>query len=294
MLTVPLIIEKIYRNRIRPSMTRSPLTRSLMKAGFIRRILSRLAVRKLMHFFGGELRFFGIGGAPLAPDVEQFLVEGRFPYAIGYGLTETAPLLAGFNPSHAVRRSVGSVLKGVTLRIDQPDPVTGEGEIVARGPNIMKGYYRDELKTAEVFTPDGYFRTGDLGYLDDSGILYIRGRLKNMILGANGENIYPEEIEALLNSREIVTESLVLQHKGRLVARVHLNLEVLEERYRHLKESAAEFQHHFQARAQEILDELKGHVNQQLAKNTRLQMLILQIQPFEKTPTMKIKRFLYT
>ena len=296
MLTVPLIIEKIYRASVRPALTKSPVMRMLMKAGITRKLLSRAAAGKLMKFFGGQLRFFGVGGAPLAPDVEKFLIEGKFPYAIGYGLTETSPMISGFGPADAVYRSVGTVMKGIAVRIENPDPVTREGEIVVQGPNVMQGYYKDEKKTAEVFTPDGFFRTGDLGYRDKQGILYIRGRSKNMILGANGENIYPEEIEAVLNSREIVNESLVMEYKGKLVARVHLKLEVmemLEERIKHLKDNAAEFQQQLQTKADEMLAELMANVNQHVARNSKLQMIILQVQPFEKTPTQKIKRFLY-
>jgi len=265
----------------------------MMKMGFTRKLLSRAAAKKLIKFFGGQLRFFGIGGAPLAPDVEKFLLEGRFPYAIGYGLTETSPMISGFGPADAVYRSVGSVMEGISIRIDNPDPVNQEGEIVVKGPNVMKGYFREPEKTSEVFTQDGYFRTGDLGYINEKGILFIRGRLKNMILGSNGENIYPEEIEAVINSEEIVSESLVMQYKGNLVARVHLNLEILEERFKHLKENANDVQHQLQARSDEILDELLIHVNQHVARNSKLQMMILQVQPFEKTPTKKIKRFLY-
>jgi len=293
MLTVPLIIEKIYRSKVRPALTKSPALRFLMKIGFTRKLLSRAASRKLEKFFGGSLRFFGVGGAPLAPDVEKFLIEGGFPYAIGYGLTETSPMVAGFDPSHAVYRSVGTVMDGITVRIDNPDPVTHEGEIVVDGPNVMKGYYKDEEKTKEVFTSDGYFRTGDLGYTDKKGILYIRGRSKNMILGANGENIYPEEIEAVINSKEIVSESLVMQYKGKLVARVHLKVEVMEERVKHLKENATDFQVQVQAIADEVLEELMIQVNQHVSLNSRLQLMILQVQPFEKTPTHKIKRFIY-
>jgi len=296
MLTVPLIIEKIYRASVRPALTKSPLMRLLMKAGFTRRLLSKAAARKLMKFFGDQLRFFGVGGAPLAPDVEKFLIEGKFPYAIGYGLTETSPMISGFGPADAVHRSVGTVMQGITIKIENPDPVTQEGEIVVSGPNVMQGYYKDQEKTAEVFTPDGFFRTGDLGYRDNKGILYIRGRSKNMILGANGENIYPEEIEAVLNAREIVSESLVMEYKGKLVARVHLKLEEmekLEERFMHLKENAAEFQKQLQAKADEMLSELMINVNQHVSRNSKLQKIILQVQPFEKTPTLKIKRFLY-
>lgn len=293
MLTVPLIIEKIYRSSIKPALTRSAPLRLLMKIGPTRKLLSRAAAGKLKKFFGEELRFFGVGGAPLSPDVEKFLFEGGFPYAIGYGLTETSPMVAGFGPSDAVFHSVGRVMSGVTIRIDNPDPVTGEGEIVVKGPNVMKGYYKDDEKTREAFTEDGYFRTGDLGIIENKGVIYIKGRSKNMILGPNGENIYPEEIEAVINSREIVSDSLVLQHKGKLTARVHLNMELIEEQLHHLKENATEFQKQLQEKADEALSELMIHVNQHVARNSKLQMMILQVQPFEKTATQKIKRFLY-
>jgi long-chain acyl-CoA synthetase len=292
-LTVPLIIEKIFAGKIKPALYGSPVMRMLMKPGITRKVLSRAASKKLQDFFGGALRFYGVGGAPLAPDVEKFLIEGRFPYAIGYGLTETSPLAAGFDPDHAVYRSVGTVLEGVSLKIDNPDPVTGEGEIIIKGPNVMKGYYKDPEKTDEVFNSEGYFRTGDLGYISKKGIVYIRGRLKNMILGPNGENIYPEEIEAVINSEDIVSESLVMQYKGKLVARVHLNIEIMEEQFKHLKENATDFQQQMQEKGDEILDELIIKVNQHVARNSKLQLMILQVQPFEKTPTQKIKRFLY-
>ncbi|MEN8158293.1 MAG: AMP-binding protein [Bacteroidota bacterium] len=293
LLTVPLIIEKIYDARIKPALYGSPLTRTLMKVAPARKFLSRMAAKKLMKFFGGALRFYGIGGAPLSPDVERFLLDGHFPYAIGYGLTETSPLVAGFGPAHAIYRSVGTVLEGVTLKIDQPDPVTHEGEIIVSGPNVMKGYYKEAEKTAEVLTEDGFFRTGDLGYINKQGTLFIRGRLKNMILGPNGENIYPEEIEAVINNEDIVSESLVMEIKGKLVARVHLRVELLEEKYKHLKENASDFQQQLQEKANEALDELLITVNQHVARNSKLQKMILQVQPFEKTPTHKIKRFIY-
>jgi long-chain acyl-CoA synthetase len=157
----------------------------------------------------------------------------------------------------------------------------------------MRGYFKDPERTSEVFTPDGYFRTGDLGTRDRNGTLFIRGRLKNMILGPNGENIYPEEIEAVINREDIVSESLVMQYKGKLTARVHLKVEVMEERFNHLKESASDYQHLLQEKADEILNELMEQVNRHVSRNSRLQLMILQDQPFEKTPTQKIKRFLY-
>ena len=293
MLTVPLIIEKIYRATIRPKLSKSAPMRVLMKFGPTRKLLSKAAVKKLMEFFGGEIRFFGVGGAPLAPDVEKFLLEGNFPYAIGYGLTETSPMVSGFGPANPIFHSVGKAMEGVEVRIDNPDPVTQEGEIVVKGSNVMKGYYKDEEKTREVFTDDGYFRTGDLGIINEKGIIYIKGRSKNMILGPNGENIYPEEIEAVINSRANVVESLVMEYKGKLTARVHLKMELFEEQLHHLKENAVEFQKQVQEKADEALEELMIHVNQQVARNSKLQFMILQVAPFEKTATQKIKRFLY-
>jgi long-chain acyl-CoA synthetase len=293
MLTVPLIIEKIYRNTIKTGIQKSPVTRVLSKLSFTRKVIHKAAGKKLMAFFGGRMRFFGVGGAALAPDVEKFLIEAKFPYAIGYGLTETSPMLAGFAPKDAVYKSVGKVMEGIDIRIDNPDAVSGEGEIVAKGRNIMHGYYKSEDLTREVFTDDGYFITGDLGFIDKRGILYIKGRSKNMILGPNGENIYPEEIEAVLNEQEFVSDSLVMQIKGKLVAKVHLNFELLEEKFQNIVNSAQDKQVELNLKAEEILEELKSHVNQRINKNSRLQLVILQVDPFEKTPTLKIKRFMY-
>jgi long-chain acyl-CoA synthetase len=293
MLTVPLIIEKIYRSRIKPNIQKQPITRLLASFGPTRKILHRAAGKKLMAFFGDRLRFFGVGGAALSPEVEKFLIEAKFPYAIGYGLTETSPLLAGFGPKDQVFHSVGRVLEGVDIRIDRPDPKSGEGEIVAKGRNIMKGYYQNPEQTAEVFTDDGYFKTGDLGLFDRNGILFIKGRLKNMILGSNGENIYPEEIEAVINTMEYVSESLVFQHKGKLTALVYMNLDQVEEKFQHLLSNANDTREELYKKAQELLDEVKASVNQHLSINSRLQAVVLQMDPFEKTPTQKIKRFLY-
>lgn len=293
MLTVPLIIEKIYRNTVKPGLSKSPVTRAMLKFPPTRKLLHRAAGKKLEAFFGGRLRFFGVGGAALAPDVEKFLLEARFPYAVGYGLTETSPMLSGFGPKDAVYRSVGTTIFGLEMRINDPDPVTGEGEIVAKGRNIMLGYYKNEEQTREVFTEDGFFRTGDLGTVDKNGVFYIKGRLKNMILGPNGENIYPEEIESIINEQEFVAESLVISVKGKLVARVHLNVEKIEEHYQHMRSSAQDMQKDIQHKAEELIEEIRSKVNLQLNKNSRLQKTVIQNEPFEKTPTKKIKRFLY-
>ena len=236
MLTVPLIIEKIYFNKILPAFRDKMVLKLLYQIPFFRKKLNAAAGKKLLKTFGGNLKFFGIGGAKLNKSVEKFLIEAKFPYAIGYGLTETAPLLAGANPKKSVFDSTGPKIEGIELIIHNPDKKTGEGEIWAKGPNVMKGYYKEPEMTKEVLTPDGWFKTGDLGTLDSNNNLYIKGRLKNMIVGASGENIYPEEIESVINNFRFVVESLVIQQKGKLVAYVHLNMEELEKKYHHLKE----------------------------------------------------------
>ena len=180
MLSVPLIIEKIYKNKVLPKFTSSFLMRTLYKIPFVRKKLNAIAGKKLIETFGGRLRFFGIGGAGLSPYVEKFLIEANFPYIIGYGLTETAPLIAGSVLGDPIKvKSTGTAFPEVIIEIKDKDPITGEGEIIVKGPSVMIGYYKDEEKTAEVME-DGWFLTGDLGYLDDDGYLFISGRSKNV------------------------------------------------------------------------------------------------------------------
>lgn len=294
MLTVPLIIEKVYFNKILPAFTDKRIMKIIYSIPPARKILNKVAGKKLYKTFGGNLKFFGIGGAKLNKSVERFLLEARFPYAIGYGLTETSPLLAGANPSKTVFDSTGPAIEGIELKIHNPDNKTGEGEIWAKGPSIMKGYYKDPEMTAEVLTPDGWFKTGDLGVLDKNNNLYIKGRLKNMILGASGENIYPEEIESVINNFRGVVESLVVQQKGKLVALVHLNMEEIEKKYNILKQDMADKADQYEERVQEILTELQEYVNSHVNKFSKINKVVIQPVPFQKTATLKIKRFLYT
>ena len=291
MLTVPLIIEKIYRGKILPAFQGKWITRLLYKHSFFRKKLNHLAGKKLMQTFGGKIKFFGIGGAKLDPMVEKFLIEARFPYAIGYGLTETAPLLAGSNPRFTRMQSTGPAMEGVQLLIHNPDPVTGEGEIWAKGPNVMMGYYKEPVLTNQMFSENGWFKTGDLGSFDKDQFLYIKGRLKNLILGANGENIYPEEIETVINNFKYVVESLVVQQKGKLVAMVHFNREEIEQRFEHLK---GEVTNYVERKIEELLKELETYVNSRVNKVSRIHVIVLQTDPFTKTATQKIKRFLYS
>jgi len=293
MLSVPLIIEKIYRLKILPAFSKG-IPKILYSFPLTRVLLNRLAGKKLMKTFGGKLHFFGIGGALLDPAVERFLIEAKFPYAIGYGLTETSPLLAGASPQTVKYRSTGFSPPGQQLKLINVNPKTGEGEVVAKGENIMKGYFKDEEKTRECFTDDGWFRTGDLGFMNKENRLYIRGRLKNMIVGASGENIYPEAIESVINNQKLVLESIVYELKGKLVAKVHLDYEEIEKVFNNLIETASDMQHDMQTHIRNILEEIRAHVNIELSSFSRLTLILEHPDPFIKTPTLKIKRYLYT
>jgi len=290
-LTVPMIIEKIFRSKILPAFTEKKAISLLYKIPVVRKLLHKIAGKKLMQTFGGELRFFGVGGAKLNKTVERFLIESRFPYAVGYGLTECAPLLAGFNPQHPTLQSTGPACIGVDLKIMNTDKNTGEGEIWAKGDNIMKGYYKEPTLTSEILTPDGWLKTGDLGAFDKKGNLFIKGRVKSMIVRSNGENVYPEDIESVINNFRHVVESLVVEKKGKLIALVHFNQEEIELRYNYLKDEVSNY---VDQKIEELRLELQAYVNARVNKFSQVQLVVYQQNPFDKTATQKIKRFLYT
>lgn len=290
MLTVPLIMEKLYQARVKPVFNKNLLTRAVKHIGPLRKLIHRAAGRKAYEAFGGALRFYGIGGAPLTPDTERFLREARFPYCIGYGLTETAPLVAGTDAENSRFRSTGPPIEGVEVYVDLDAGDGAEGELLVRGPSVMQGYYRNEEATGEVLAEDGWFRTGDLASQDSDGYVYIRGRLKNMIVGPSGENIYPGDLENVINEHELVVESVVFEWRGQLLARVYVDLEALKER---LGAHAAHIAG-LQERADELLESLRRTVNARVSRHARLSRMIIEWEPFEKTPTRKIKRFLYT
>ena len=283
MLSVPLIIEKIYRDSIVPTVRKSPVLSWLDRNA--NWLLCRLVGLKLKKTFGGELTFFGIGGAKLDIEVERFLLKSGFPYAVGYGLTETSPLLSFTLGKIRVPGSIGMPVSGVQLRLDNVNPETGEGEIVAKGPNVMLGYYKDPQRTARAFTKDGWFRTNDLAVVDAQGRYSIRGRLSNMILGASGENIYPEEIEQVLNGIDLVDESLVLSRGDKLVALVTFNENVLD--WNH--EGEAEFHR----KVEECKSLILSIVNRKVNRTSHLSCIQVLREPFEKTATRKIRRFKY-
>ncbi|MCM1300378.1 MAG: AMP-binding protein [Alistipes senegalensis] len=293
MLIVPLIIEKIYRGQVLAKFNSNGFWRTMYRIGFMRRYLHRVAGKKLMKLFGRRMRFLGIGGAKLDRGAEQFLLEAKVPYGIGYGLTETAPLLAGAVPSNVRLGSTGPAAPGVQLRLENINPETHQGEIVALSPSVMQGYFKNPEATRDVFTADGWFRTGDLGELDAEGRLYIKGRLKNMIVGPGGENIYPEDIESVLNSHVYITDSIVTEQEGHLVALVHFNRDEIEATLEDWREQWANKREAWEAKTEQLKKEIMEFVNAKVNKFSRISEVVEEKEEFVKTPTLKIRRFLY-
>lgn len=284
MLVVPLIIEKVYRGAVLPRIRNSKALSLLDR--ICHPLLCRLVGKGMVRSFGGRIKFVGIGGAKLDVTVEQFLKTARFPYVIGYGLTECCPLLSiAFGNRVPKAGSIGLPVHGVSMRLDNVNPATGEGEIVATGENIMKGYYKDPEKTASVFTADGWFRTGDLGAVDKKGNYYIKGRLGNMIVGPSGENIYPEDIEKVIMELPQVEECIVLSRQGRLVALVKMNEEAIDIAHRD-KPSVME-------EVEKLRAQMLGYINSRVNASSRLSTLQFMTEPFDKTATLKIRRFVY-
>ena len=239
-----------------------------------------------MKTFGGKLKFFGIGGAKLDPAVEQFLIDCHFPYAVGYGLTETAPLVCNVMVNKKKNLgSIGPAAYKVEIRLDNVNPANGEGEIVVRGNNVMLGYYKDPERTLQVMDDEGWFHTNDIARVDENGIYYIKGRLNNTILGPSGENIYPEEIEQVINNIEGVEESLVMERDGKLVALVKFQDNAID------WDQATEDKwfEELEARKKAVLD----WVNKRVGKNAKIGEVDAMKEPFEKTATQKIRRFKY-
>jgi long-chain acyl-CoA synthetase len=297
-LTVPLISEKIFKNSILPQFNKNVITRYLYKTHIGRKLLHRIAGKKLYKTFGGRLVFFGIGGAKLDYYTERFLYEAKFPYAIGYGLTETAPLLSAALTHSVKPGSAGFKLEEVDMKINDVNDY-GIGELWIKSPSLMKGYYKEQELTDAVITPDGWFKTGDLVKVNSSGRIYIKGRLKNVILTSSGENIYPEDIESLINNFKFVQESLVVEQKGRLVAMVKINYEELELQCNKFKEELQnkieENYRELQNKIEELQHELQLYVNSKVNRFSQISTVVILpfASDFEKTSTMKIKRYLY-
>lgn len=281
-ITVPLILEKIIRNNVFPLLDK-PVMKLLLKVPFIDdRLLAKIK-ENLLAAFGGNLQEIIVGGAPLNPDVEKFLYRIGFPVTVGYGMTECGPLISYAPSSISKPRSVGKVVDRMEVRIDSPDPLTVPGNIMVKGENVMKGYYKNDKATAEVFPDDsGWMNTGDMGIIDEDGHIFIMGRSKTMILGPSGQNIYPEEIEQKLNNLAYVNESLVIEDgQGGLLALVHPDFDTA--RSENLSREEIE----------KIMEQNLAALNQEMPVYSKVRRIKVMEEEFEKTPKRSIKRFLY-
>ena len=276
-ITVPLVMEKIFKSKVAPIINK-PIMKVICAIPGINQLIFKKVRTSLLSAFGGKVREIVMGGAALNPDVEKWFRKFKLPFTVGYGMTEAAPLLAYEDWWDFASKSCGKAVDSVEVRIDSEDPYTKVGEIQARGNSIMSGYYKNEEATAAAFTEDGWMRTGDLGLLDKKGNIYIKGRSKNMILSANGQNIYPEEIEAVVNNQPYVVESVVVSRGARLVAIAYMDTEKAKTEGVDLEAYKAE---------------MMAEVNKSMPAYSKLNAVEYIDQPFEKTPKMSIKRFMY-
>ena len=276
-ITVPLVMEKIFKSKVAPVVNK-PVMKVFTAIPGINQIIFKKIRTTLLNAFGGKVREIVMGGAALNPDVEKWFRKFKLPFTVGYGMTEAAPLMAYEDWWEFVSKSCGKAIDTVEVRIDSEDPYTKVGEIQARGMNIMSGYYKNEEATKAAFTEDGWMRTGDLGLLDKKGNIFIKGRSKNMILSANGQNIYPEEIEAAVNNQPYIIESVVVNRGARLVALVYADAEKAKAEGTDLEAYKAV---------------LMAEVNKSMPSYSKVNAVEYMDQPFEKTPKMSIKRFMY-
>ena len=276
-ITVPLVMEKIFKSKVAPVINK-PVMKVICKIPGLNQLIFKKIRTTLLNAFGGKVREIVMGGAALNPDVEKWFKRFKLPFTVGYGMTEAAPLLAYEDWWEFAPKSCGKAVDSVEVRIDSEDPRNKVGEIQARGNSIMSGYFKNEEATAAAFTEDGWMRTGDLGVVDAAGNIFIRGRRKNMILSANGQNIYPEEIEAVINNQDYIIESVVVDRGASLVALVYVDGDKLTADGLNLDEQMAL---------------MRTAVNAEMPAYSKITKVEVMDQPFEKTPKMSIKRFMY-
>ena len=276
-ITVPLVMEKIFKSKVAPVVNK-PLMKVLCALPGLNQVIFKKIRTQLLNAFGGNVREIVMGGAALNPDVEKWFRKFKLPFTVGYGMTEAAPLLAYEDWWDFASKSCGKAVDSVEVRIDSEDPYNKVGEIQAKGNSLMSGYYKNEEATKAAFTEDGWMRTGDLGVVDALGNIYIRGRSKNMILSANGQNIYPEEIEAVINNQPYVVESVVVDRGASLVALVYVDGDKLTADGLNIDQQ---------------MDAMKAEVNKLMPSYSKISKVEVMDKPFEKTPKMSIKRFMY-
>lgn len=280
-ICVPLILEKIYKNQILPMISKGTM-RWTLAVPFLDSLIYAKIRKKLVDAFGGEFEEVIVGGAPLNHEVEDFLYKIKFPFTVGYGMTECGPLISYTPWKKFVPGSSGRVLPGMECMILSDDPENKPGEICVRGMNVMKGYYKNPEATSLVLDRDGWLKTGDMGTQSEDCTLFLRGRSKTMILTANGQNIYPEEIEAKLNNMPFVAESLVIERDGKLIGMVYPDYDALDR----LGVTSAELP--------QQMETIRTELNKLVAPYERLAQITAVPTEFEKTPKRSIKRFLYT
>ena len=279
-MTVPLVMEKIFKASVLPTLSK-PAMKVAVKVPILRNVIFKKVHDKLIAAFGGKIEWIIMGGAPLNPTVEYWFRKFKLPYTVGYGMTEAGPLMAYEDWRKFVPQSCGKAVDRCEVRIDSDDPQHVVGEIEAKGMNLMVGYYKNETATKAAFTDDGWMKTGDLGLIDADGNIFIKGRSKNMILSSNGQNIYPEEIEAVVNNQPYVVESVVVDRASKLVALVYLDADKLKADG--VDEEALSIK----------LEEMMALINKEMPSYSKLTKIEVVDAPFEKTPKMSIKRFLY-
>ena len=279
-VAVPLIIEKIIKSRVLPQLEKFHI-KLMLKMPVIGGKIRHKIKRQILDAFGGRFKLLAVGGAALNKEVEAFLHSVKFPYTVGYGMTECGPAIA-FDHWQTFRpTSCGRAVDRMEIRIDSPDPFKQVGEILTKGMNVMDGYYNNPEASNTVLSPDGWLHTGDLGVLDPDGYLYIKGRSKSLILGPSGQNIYPEEIEDLLNAQPYIAESLVIEREGKLVALVYPDAEAMKQN-KISREALLK-----------IIHETRKQINQQIPAYSQIARIEIHDEEFEKTPKRSIKRFLY-
>jgi long-chain acyl-CoA synthetase len=279
-LSVPLVLEKIFKKQILPNLEKGSI-KTLLKVPILNKVVYGKIKSRLVEVFGGEFREMIVGGAALNKDVELFLRKIEFPLTIGYGMTECGPLISYAPWNETQPQSAGRIVHRMEVKIDSDDPYNMVGEIMVRGDNNMVGYYKNKQATDEMLDAEGWLHTGDLGVIDKDNFIYIKGRSKNMILGASGQNIYPEEIEAVINNKEYVQECLVREDDGKIEALIYPDYE------------AVDAQNLGDEDIERILQNIKKEVNQELPAFMNISKIVLFPEEFEKTPKKSIKRYKY-
>ena len=277
-IAVPLIIEKVYKSKLKPLIDRN---RSIMRLPILDKVIAKRFCTELTNAFGGQFEEVILGGAAFNPEVEKFLNKIGFHYTVGYGMTECAPIICYAHWNEVKVGSAGRAAMNMSIRVDSPDPENIPGEVQVSGPNVFLGYFKNESVTAESFTEDGWFRTGDMGVIDKDGYLFLRGRSKCMILGPSGQNIYPEEIEAVINNYNYVVESLVIEDAGSLTAIIYPDW--------HQAELDGISRADFEKRIQDYLPQ----INREIPNYARINKIEFLPEDFERTPKKSIKRYLY-